>query len=33
LIFWYVPYIKVLEPQWIADIVKEKIEVYHQSIQ
>lgn len=33
LIFWYVPYIKVLEPQWIADIVKEKIQAYHQSLQ
>lgn len=32
LIFWYMPYIKVLEPQWLADIVKEKVSVYLQSI-
>ncbi len=32
LIFWYMPYIKVLEPQWLADVVKSKVERYIQSI-
>lgn len=32
LIFWYIPYIKVLEPQWLADNVKEKIGNYYKSI-
>ncbi len=32
LIFWYIPYIKVLEPQWLADIVKSKVDSYVQSI-
>ena len=32
LIFWYIPYIKVLEPQWLADIVKSKVDNYVQSI-
>lgn len=32
LILWYMPHIKVLEPQWLADIVKEKVTSYAQSI-
>ena len=32
LIFWYIPHIKVLEPQWLADIVKSKVDSYVQSI-
>ena len=32
LIFWYLPRIKVLEPQWIADIVKKKTKSYLKSI-
>lgn len=32
LVFWYIPYIKVLEPQWLADLVKSKVEDYFQSI-
>jgi predicted DNA-binding transcriptional regulator YafY len=32
LIFWYIPYIKVLEPQRLADIVKEKVSEYLKSI-
>ena len=32
LIFWYLPHIKVLEPQWIADIVKKKTKSYLKSI-
>lgn len=27
-IFWYIPHIKVLSPDWIADIVKEKVSGY-----
>lgn len=33
LIFWYMPHIKVLEPEWIADIVKGKTQEYLQSLQ
>ena len=33
LIFWYMPHIKVLEPEWIAKIVKEKTQAYLNSIQ
>lgn len=29
LIFWYMPYIKVLEPQWFADKVKDKVNAYY----
>lgn len=32
LIFWYIPHIKVLEPQWLADMVKEKVSAYVQII-
>ena len=32
LIFWYIPYIKVLEPQWLADDVKEKVQSYLKEI-
>ena len=32
LIFWYMPHIKVLEPEWIAKIVKEKTQAYLNSI-
>lgn len=32
LIFWYIPHIKVLEPQWLADKVKEKVIAYVNSI-
>lgn len=32
LIFLYLPHIKVLEPQWLADIVKEKVSGYLDSI-
>ena len=33
LVFWYIPYIKVLEPQWIADIVKNEIVKYTKSLE
>lgn len=33
LIFWYLPHIKVLEPEWIADIIKDKTQCYLDSIQ
>ena len=32
LIFWYIPYIKVLEPQWLADDVKSRITKYMKDI-
>ncbi|KIM07618.1 MAG: transcriptional regulator [Sulfurovum sp. FS06-10] len=32
LIFWYLPRIKVLEPAWLADIVKKKTKAYLKSI-
>ncbi|WP_228156436.1 WYL domain-containing protein [Arcobacter caeni] len=32
LIFWYIPYIKVLEPQWLADMVKERVQGYLKEI-
>ena len=32
LILWYIPFIKVLEPQWMADNVKEKIQGYLKEI-
>ena len=32
LIFWYIPYIKVLEPQWLADMVKDKVSNYVKEI-
>ncbi len=28
LILYYIPYIKVLEPQWLADVVKDKVQGY-----
>lgn len=30
LIFFYIPHIRVLEPQWLAEIVKNKIQKYNQ---
>ena len=32
LIFWYIPHIKVLEPQSIADMVKERMNTYCESL-
>lgn len=32
LIFWYIPFIKVLEPQWLADEVKERVQGYLKEI-
>ena len=32
LIFWYMPYIKILEPQWLADDVKERVQGYLKEI-
>ncbi len=32
LIFWYIPHIRVLEPQWLADSIKSKIEDYTKSL-
>lgn len=32
LIFWYMPYIKLLEPQWLGDVVKSKVSKYLESI-
>ena len=32
LIFWYIPFIKVLEPQWLADDVKERVQGYLKEI-
>ncbi len=32
LVFWYIPYMRVLEPQWLADRVKARIGEYYQSI-
>uniref|UniRef100_UPI0040487DE2 helix-turn-helix transcriptional regulator n=1 Tax=Aliarcobacter sp. TaxID=2321116 RepID=UPI0040487DE2 len=32
LILWYIPYIKVLEPQWLANDVKEKVQGYLKEI-
>ena len=32
LIFWYIPYIKVLEPLWLADIVKKRVQGYLKEI-
>ena len=32
LILWYIPYIKVLEPQWLADDVKERVHDYLKEI-
>lgn len=32
LIFWYIPHIKVLEPQWLADKVKSRITDYAKEI-
>ncbi len=33
LIFWFIPYIKVLEPQWLAEDIKEKINDYKKEIE
>ena len=33
LVFWYIPYIKILEPQWIGDIVKNEIVKYIKSLE
>ncbi len=32
IIFWYIPHIKVLEPQWLADNIKEKVTSYAKEI-
>ncbi|MCG3661985.1 WYL domain-containing protein [Aliarcobacter butzleri] len=32
LIFWYMPYIKILEPQWLADDIKERVQGYLKEI-
>ena len=32
LILYYIPYIKVLEPQWLADDVKERVQGYLKEI-
>ena len=32
LILWYIPHIRVLEPQWLADIIKDKVSEYLKSI-
>ena len=32
LILWYIPYIKVLEPQWLADDVKSRVQEYLKEI-
>ena len=32
LILYYIPYIKVLEPQWLADDVKERVQDYLKEI-
>ena len=32
LVFWYIPFIRVWEPQWLADKAKEKIDGYLKSI-
>lgn len=32
IIFWYLPHVKVLSPEWIADIVKEKVTKYHDDL-
>jgi predicted DNA-binding transcriptional regulator YafY len=32
LILYYIPYIKVLEPQWLADDVKERVQEYLKEI-
>ena len=32
LILWYIPFIKVLEPQWLADDVKSRVQSYLKEI-
>ncbi|GGD49967.1 transcriptional regulator [Malaciobacter pacificus] len=32
LIYWYIPYIKVIEPQWLADDVKQRVQTYLEEI-
>lgn len=32
LVFWYLPYVRVLEPQWLNDQLMEKIESYKEGI-
>lgn len=32
LILWYMPYIKILEPQWLADDIKERVQGYLKEI-
>ncbi len=31
-IFWYIPFIKVLEPQWLANDIKNRVEEYYKEI-
>lgn len=32
IVFWYLPYIKVLSPDWVGDIVKKRVEIYHSEL-
>ena len=32
LIYWYIPHIKVLEPQWLVDIMKKDIGTFFKDI-
>lgn len=32
LIYWYIPHIKVLEPQWLVDIIKEDVSKFLKEI-
>ncbi len=32
IIFWYIPYIKVLSPDWLADMVKTRVGEYHKEL-
>jgi len=32
IVFWYLPYIKVLSPDWVGDIVKKRVEKYHSEL-
>ena len=32
IILWYIPYIKVLSPDWLADMVKTKVGEYHKEL-
>ncbi|MCI0501270.1 MAG: WYL domain-containing protein, partial [Epsilonproteobacteria bacterium] len=32
IIFWYIPHVKVLSPDWLADIVKTRVGEYHKEL-